>query len=350
MHRPIIIASHPARPSALQVPLVRRFARLVAVLVLLALGAAAGWLAYAPRIAAPVELNVRPGDSVRSIARTLQSRGVVLAAEPLVWLMRLAGKDRAIKAGSYEFESPLRPLAVLDVLTAGDGTQVAVTIVEGWTFDQMRAALAAEPNLQHSVEQSTLTDALQRIGVTESQPEGLFFPDTYHFSPGSADIAVFRRAHRALQERLRVAWDSRAPGLPYATPYEALIMASIVEKETGTKSDRAQVASVFVNRLRLGMKLQTDPTVIYGMGANFDGNLKKRDLEADTAYNTYVRAGLPPTPIALPGQASLQAALHPAKTQYLYFVARGDGSSQFSTNLEEHNRAVDRYQRRGGAR
>ena len=328
----------------------RRFVRLVAVLVLLALGAVAGWLTYAPRLAAPVELNVRPGDSVRSTARTLEGRGVVLFAEPLVWLMRLAGKDRAIKAGSYEFDTPLRPLALLDVLTAGDGTQVALTIPEGWTFDQMRAALAAEPNLQHTLEQSTLPDALKRIGVTESHPEGLFFPDTYHFSPGSADIGVYRRAHRAMQEKLRLAWDSRDPGLPYATPYEALIMASIVEKETGTKGDRAQVASVFVNRMRIGMKLQTDPTVIYGMGANFDGNLKRRDLDTDTAYNTYVRAGLPPTPIALPGQASLQAALHPAKTQYLYFVARGDGSSQFSTNLEEHNRAVDRYQRRGGAR
>ena len=328
----------------------RRFVRLVAVIVLLTLGAVAGWLVYAPRITQPVELDVRSGDSVRSIARTLQARGVVLFAEPLVWLMRLAGKDRAIKAGSYEFESPLRPLALLDALTAGDGTQVALTIVEGWTFDQMRAALAAEPNLQHTVGQSTVPDTLKRIGVAESHPEGLFFPDTYHIAPGSADLAVYRRAHRAMQERLRTAWESRDPNLPYASPYEALIMASIVEKETGTKSDRAQVASVFVNRLRLGMKLQTDPTVIYGMGASFDGNLRKRDLETDTAYNTYVRAGLPPTPIALPGQASLQAALHPAKTQYLYFVARGDGSSQFSTSLDEHNRAVDRYQRRGGAR
>ena len=319
------------------------------MLVLLTLAAAGGWLMYAPKLAAPVELNVRPGDSVRSIARTLDAKGVVLFGEPLVWLMRLAGKDRSIKAGSYEFEQPVRPIALLDILTAGDGTQVALTIVEGWTFEQMRAALAGEPQLQRTLDQSTLPVALKRMGVAESHPEGLFFPDTYHFSPGSVDVAVYRRAYRAMQQRLNVAWESRDPNLPYASPYEALIMASIVEKETGARSDRPQIASVFVNRLRAGMKLQTDPTVIYGMGASFDGNLRRRDLETDTAYNTYARAGLPPTPIALPGQASINAALHPAKTQYLYFVARGDGSSQFSTNLDDHNRAVDRYQRgRGG--
>lgn len=325
-----------------------RAVRVLAVLLLLSLAVAGAWIAYAPPFSGPVSLEVRPGDSVRSIARALESQHVVLFGEPLVLLMRIAGKDRAIKAGSYEFESPVRPLPLLDILTAGDGTQVALTIVEGWTFDQMRAALAAEPHLRHTVDTSTLPDALSRMGVAESHPEGLFFPDTYHFSPGSPDVAVYRRAYRALQERLRVAWEGRAPDLPYATPYEALIMASIIEKETGVRSDRAQVASVFVNRLRMGMKLQTDPTVIYGMGPGFDGNLRRRDLETDTPYNTYVRAGLPPTPIALPGQASIDAAMHPAKTQYLYFVSRGDGSSHFSTTLDEHNRAVDRYQRGRG--
>ena len=325
----------------------RKFIRTVALFVLLALSVVGGWLWYAPALTAPVEVHVRAGESVRAIARELRDRGVIVVAEPLVWLMRLSGKDRSIKAGSYEFETKATPLAILDILTAGDGTQVSLTVVEGWTFDQMRAALAAEAQLQHTLLQSTLPDALQRIGVTESHPEGLFFPDTYHFAPGSTDVAVYRRAFRAMQQRLMSAWDARDPDLPYATPYEALIMASIIEKETGQGRDRAQIASVFVNRMRLGMKLQTDPTVIYGMGAGFDGNLRRRDLENDTPYNTYVRGGLPPTPIALPGQASITAALHPDKTGYLYFVARSDGSSHFSTNLEEHNRAVNKYQRSG---
>jgi UPF0755 protein len=211
----------------------------------------------------------------------------------------------------------------------------------------MRAALAGDGELKHTIDQLSLPEALKRIGVAEAHPEGLFFPDTYHFAPGSPDIGVYRRAYRAMQERLLAAWQSRDPDLPLASPYEALILASIVEKETGQGRDRAQIASVFVNRLRLGMKLQTDPAVIYGMGAEFDGNLRKRDLENDSPYNTYVRAGLPPTPIALPGQASITAALHPDRTRYLYFVSRGDGSSEFSTNLDDHNRAVSKYQRGG---
>jgi UPF0755 protein len=233
------------------------------------------------------------------------------------------------------------------MLTAGDETRMALTVVEGWTFDQMRKALAAVSELKHTIDRQTQADLLRSVGMTETMPEGLFFPDTYHFSPGSADVGVLRRAYRAMQERLQAGWQARDPGLPYATPYEALIMASIIEKETGKKSDRKQIASVFVNRLRVGMKLQADPTVIYGMGPQFDGNLRKRDLEADTPYNTFVRAGLPPTPIALPGQASLDAAFHPDPTRYLYFVARGDGTSHFSTTLEEHNRAVSRFQRGG---
>jgi UPF0755 protein len=261
--------------------------------------------------------------------------------------MRIARKDRSIKAGSYEFETAVLPLAVLEMLTAGDETQMALTVVEGWTFDQMRKALAAVSELKHTIDRQTQADLLRSVGMPETMPEGLFFPDTYHFSPGSADVGVLRRAYRAMQERLQAGWQARDPGLPYATPYEALIMASIIEKETGKKSDRKQIASVFVNRLRVGMKLQADPTVIYGMGPQFDGNLRKRDLEADTPYNTYVRAGLPPTPIALPGQASLDAAFHPDPTRYLYFVARGDGTSHFSTTLEEHNRAVSRFQRGG---
>jgi UPF0755 protein len=321
--------------------------RLAAVLALLLFAAAAAWLAHAPAAPGPVELAVRPGMPVRAIARELAGKGVLLGAEPFVWLARISGRDRAIRAGNYEFDQPQRPLALLQALTEGDDTQVALTIIEGWTFAQMQSALAGEPQLKHTLGALTLPEALRRIGVAESSPEGLFFPDTYHFAPGSADLAVYRRAYRAMQERLAAGWQARDPSLPYATPYEALIMASIVEKETGQGRDRPQVASVFVNRLRLGMKLQTDPTVIYGMGAEYAGSLRKRDLDADTAYNTYTRAGLPPTPIALPGQAALDAALHPDQTRYLYFVSRGDGTSQFSTNLDDHNRAVSRYQRGG---
>jgi len=323
-------------------------ARVLALLLLTAIGLIAGFLFYAPRIAQPVALEIKPGAKVRAVARELRDGGVIVAAEPFIWLMRIARKDSAIKAGSYEFETAARPLTVLEVLTAGDDMQLSLTIVEGWTFDQMRAALAGETQLQQTVSHASLADLLKRAGIAEERPEGLFFPDTYHFVPGSADISVLRRAYRAMQDRLQAQWQTRDPDLPYASPYEALIMASIIEKETGRKSDRKQIASVFVNRLRLGMKLQADPTVIYGMGAQFDGNLKKRDLEADTPYNTYVHTGLPPTPIALPGQASLEAAMHPDPTRYLYFVARGDGSSHFSTTLDEHNRAVNKYQR--GAR
>lgn len=321
--------------------------RAIAVLVLLALAAAAGYLWYAPRLDAPVAVDIKPGTSARAVARELHDKGVIVAAEPLIWLLRLAGKDGAVKAGSYEFASAAAPLTVLDILTEGDATQVALTIVEGWTFDQMRATLAGVAELRHTIDELSVPEALKRIGVAETHPEGLFFPDTYHFAPGSTDVAIYRRAYHALQKRLLDGWQTRDQDLPYATPYEALIMASIVEKETGQGRDRAQIASVFVNRLRLGMKLQTDPTVIYGIGAGFEGNLKKRDLENDTPYNTYVRGGLPPAPIALPGQASLTAVLHPDRTKYLYFVARGDGSSQFSTNLDDHNRAVNKYQRGG---
>ena len=321
--------------------------RVVALLILVLLGLATAFLFHAPPLAQAVAMDVKPGANVRAVARELADRGVVVAAEPFIWLMRIARKDGSIKAGSYEFETGLSPLAVLDMLTAGDDTQMALTIVEGWTFEQARKALSAVSELKHTIDQQSQADLMKRIGMTEATPEGLFFPDTYHFSPGSADIAVLRRSYRAMQERLQAGWQARDPNLPYATPSEALIMASIIEKETGRKSDRKQIASVFVNRLRLGMKLQADPTVIYGLGPQFDGNLRKRDLEADTPYNTYMRAGLPPTPIALPGQAALDAAFHPDPTKYLYFVARGDGSSHFSTTLDEHNRAVSRYQRGG---
>jgi UPF0755 protein len=222
-----------------------------------------------------------------------------------------------------------------------------VTIVEGTTFADLRRALRDNAKITQAVSDLPDAELLARVGASETHPEGLFFPDTYFLATGSSDLALLTRAYRSMRERLAAAWAKRAPDLPLTTPYEALILASIIEKETGSASDRPLIASVLVNRLRRGMRLQTDPAVIYGMGTRFDGNLRKRDLEEDTPYNTYVRDGLPPTPIALPSQAALEAAVNPPKTAYLYFVSRGNGTSEFSTSLPEHNRAVAKYQKGG---
>jgi UPF0755 protein len=219
-----------------------------------------------------------------------------------------------------------------------------LTIVEGWTFRELRAALGAAADLRQDSARLTDAELLRAIGATESHPEGLFAPDTYLFDPGSSDLDLLRSAYRAQLAQVAQAWEKRAADAPLKSPYELLILASIVEKETGQADERALVAAVFVNRLKIGMRLQTDPTVIYGLGEKFDGNLRKRDLLADGPYNSYTRAGLPPTPIALPGRASLLAAVTPAPSRALYFVARGDGTSQFSETLTEHNRAVAKYQ------
>jgi UPF0755 protein len=227
--------------------------------------------------------------------------------------------------------------------------QIVVTIVEGWSFRQLRQALDQQTALDHRTQGLSETDIMRQLGAEPpaASPEGWFFPETYYVSSGEADLRVLRRSYRLMREHLAREWEARDPGLPLTTPYEALILASIVEKETGRPEDRGMVAAVFINRLKLGMKLQTDPTVIYGLGENFDGNLRKRDLAADHPYNTYTRTGMPPTPIAMPGLASLRATLHPARTDALYFVAKGDGSSHFSRTLEEHERAVSRWQKTG---
>ena len=256
------------------------------------------------------------------------------------------GRSAKIKAGSYEVEEGLTALGLLDKLTRGDVTQGEIVLVEGKTFRQFRIAMNEHPDLAHDSLIMTDMQILTRLGARESHPEGLFFPDTYLFNKGSSDFDVLRRAYKAMQPRLAAAWERRESTLPVKTPYELLILASIVEKETGLPADRPQVAAVFVNRLRRGMLLQTDPTVIYGLGERFDGNLRKVDLQTDTPWNTYTRPGLPPTPIAMPGLASLQAAANPPPSDKLYFVARGDGSSVFSTSLEGHNSAVAKYQRR----
>jgi UPF0755 protein len=268
----------------------------------------------------------------------------------LVALARWQGVDRAIKAGNYELHSGITLPQLLSKLTQGDVTQTSLTVVEGATFADFVKTLRDSRDVTRSLVDLPDAELLAKLAIDAPHPEGQFFPDTYFFAAGTSDAALLKRAHRLLAERLAAAWDKRAPNVPLATPYEALILASVVEKETGRAVDRPLVASVFVNRLRKGMRLQSDPTVIYGMGAAFDGNLRRRDLDTDTPYNTYTRAGLPPTPIALPSQASLEAVTNPPATDYLYFVARGDGTSEFTTNLADHNRAVARYQLKKGAR
>lgn len=294
----------------------------------------------------PVDFRIPPGSSLRSAATQMAEAGVNVPPDLLVLLAKAARAETGIKAGSYSVSAGVTPWELLGKLTRGQVTQGEITLVEGWTLRQWRERIDAHPELVHETRGLSEADILKRLGIDgTARAEGLFFPDTYLFDKQSSDLELFARAHRALKKKLEAEWAQRASGLPYSDPYQALIMASIVEKETGRGADRALVAAVFVNRLRAGMLLQTDPTVIYGMGESFDGNIRKRDLSTDTPYNTYTRPGLPPTPIAMPSLASIQAALHPADSDALYFVARGDGSSHFSSSLEEHNRAVSRYQK-----
>jgi UPF0755 protein len=330
-----------------------RVAVLVVVVLLIAASTGAALVARAwyrdplPLPRSPFEFDVRAGAALSTVARSLRDAGVLPHSAALTLLARVRGRDRAIKAGSYEIEQGITLPELLEKLTQGDVTQTAVTIVEGTTFADLKRALRETTQVAHDVVDLPDAELLARIGAVESSPEGLFFPDTYFLATGSSDAALLKRAYRALHERLDAAWARRASDLPLASAYEALILASIVEKETGDSSDRPLIASVFVNRLKRGMRLQTDPAVIYGMGARFDGNLRKRDLETDSPYNTYVRDGLPPTPIAMPSQASIDVVVNPPSTGYLYFVSRGDGRSEFSANLIDHNRAVSKYQKSG---
>lgn len=316
------------------------------VLCGLALG---GWIGYFAYTAVDVpaaarEFTVGQGSTLRGVARELVAKGVLSESATFVVLGRLLGKAGAVKAGIYQLPERITPYALIAKFARGEVLQSEVTVVEGWTFAQMRAALDAHPAVRHDTVGFTDRQVLDRLRAPENYPEGLFFPDTYRFNAGSSDLQILGLAYQTMEARLRAAWESRDAGLPYPTPYEALIMASIVEKETGRPEDRRLIAAVFTNRLRHGMRLQTDPTVIYGLGPKYDGNLHKRDLETDGPYNTYTRFGLPPTPIALPSQASLEAVMSPAPSPALYFVARGDGTSEFSRSLEEHNRAVRKYQ------
>jgi len=328
----------------------------LAAVLLLALAVAiimgARWYAYErplPMSADVVDFRVQPGSSARGIAQAASTAGVAVDDTAFALLVRWTGTGQALKAGHYQVERGATLAQLLAKLREGAVMRERLTVVEGSTFRDMRALLAATPALKQDSVAMKPDQLLQAIGATETHPEGLFAPDTYVFDAGTSDLDIWRQAYRAQAAALADAWAQRAPGLPYASPYEALIMASIVEKETGQAAERALIAGVFVNRLKRGMLLQTDPTIIYGLGERFDGNLRKRDLTTDGPYNSYTRAGLPPTPIALPGRAAIAAALQPAATDALYFVARGDGTSHFSPSLDQHNRAVQKYQLGGGA-
>lgn len=329
--------------------------RLLRWLLLLALLGAAGVAAAAwwwlqrplPLAAEAVEVSIAPGTSPRTVAEKWVQAGVQTPPE-LLWLwFRASGKATQMRAGNYSIERGTTPQQLLERMLRGESVMEVVRITEGWTFKQMREALAQAPSLKATTKDMSEAQIMTALGLPNVPAEGRFFPDTYHYSRGATDLSVLRAAQQMLQKKLDAAWAERAKDVPLKTIDEALIMASIVEKETGLEADRAKVAGVFNNRLRIGMPLQTDPTVIYGLGASFDGNLRKKDLQTDTPYNTYTRKGLPPTPIALPGGNSIKAALQPAPTRALYFVARGDGSSVFSENLADHNRAVNQYQRGG---
>lgn len=300
-----------------------------------------------PLVSSSVELSIEAGTSPRDVAQAWVAAGVQVEPWMLYEWFRWSGQAKRIRAGSYEVEAGVTPRTLLDKMVRGDQVLETVRFIEGWTFAQLRAELARAPHLKQSTGAMSEAQLMTALGATGIAAEGRFFPDTYAYSRGVSDLTVLKRAHRSMAQQLTGVWAERSPDTPLKTADDALILASIVEKETGRASDRPQIAGVFSNRLRIGMPLQTDPAVIYGLGDRFDGNLRKRDLLADTPYNTYTRGGLPPTPIALPGLASLRAAVRPLPTKALYFVARGDGSSAFSDNLADHNRAVNQYQRGG---
>ena len=326
-----------------------RSARKALAFVAAALGLAAAWLAYfssAPVTlpATPYEFTVHPGAGLRAVAHQLAADGLFAEGESFLILARLLGKARSIQAGTYRLDRPMTPLEIIDKLARGDVVLLEMRFIEGTTLRQWLAQLATEAKIRQTLAGKSEAE-LRALVDTGGQPlEGWLFPDTYRFAPGTSDVEILKRAQATMKRRLAEAWAARAPDTPLKSAYEALILASIVEKETGLAAERPLIASVFANRLRRGMRLQTDPTVIYGMGERFDGNIRKKDLTADTPWNTYTRDGLPPTPIAMPGAPSLRAAAHPAESGFLYFVARGDGSHEFSRSLEEHNRAVAKYQ------
>lgn len=295
---------------------------------------------------APVVFEIQPGESLSSVAQRLQAQGLL---EQGLWLEILAFQQRVaggIKAGEYEIRPGTTLRGLLNLFVSGKVRQHRFTLVEGWTIGQVLTALQAHPAVQPTLQGVALENLLAELGLPSGHPEGWFFPDTYFFVRGTQDREILCRAYQRMQQVLGEEWTRRDPNLPLKTPYEALILASIIEKETGHRDERARIAGIFIRRLQQNMRLQSDPTVIYGMGDAYQGDIRTPDLRADTPYNTYVHPGLPPTPIALPGRDAIHAVLHPAAGDELYFVAKGDGSHQFSATLKEHNQEVARYQKR----
>lgn len=321
---------------------------LAVMLCLGAVVAAVGWWLDAPLPlrGASVEVSIEPGTTAREVAHLWTAAGVDVQAEWLAQWFRWSGQARQIRAGSYEARPGDTPRSLLLRMVRGDESLESVRLGEGWTFRQVRAALTKAPHLRQTVVGMTDAEVAAALGTPGmAYIEGWLFPDTYSYSRGVSDLTVLRRAHAAMRRYLDQTWQARAEALPLNQPEDLLVLASVVEKETGAPEDRGRIAGVFVNRLRIGMPLQSDPTVIYSLGDRFDGNLRKSDLQSDAPWNTYTRRGLPPTPIAMPGLQALRAAARPDSTRALYFVARGDGTSAFSDNLADHNRAVNQYQR-----
>lgn len=291
--------------------------------------------------------TIAPGSSLRQIAADLTQRGIIDKPYLFVLTAYLSGHPHSIKAGEYALQPGMHPPELLELFASGKVMQHAFTIVEGWTFRELRAVLAQDKVLLQTLAGVDDAALMARLGQPGMMPEGWFLPDTYHYPRGTTDLEFLRRALHAMRKHLDLEWSQRAADLPYKDAYQALILASIIEKETAAPAERPRIAGVFVRRLKMGMPLQTDPTIIYGLGAGYDGGIKRRDLTTDNPYNTYLRTGLTPTPIALPGKAALHAALHPEAGDALYFVSRGDGTHQFSATLDEHNLAVIKYQLHG---
>ncbi len=310
-----------------------------------------GWMEYDEFINTPLTLpdagityDLKPGTTIRRVAQELSSQGVIKKPVLLRLMARWSGQASQLKAGEYRLSPGITPSQLLEILTSARVVQHAMTIIEGWTFKQLLAAVRRHENLTQTLEGVEDDQIMPRLGLQGIHPEGRFYPDTYHFPKGTTDVEFLLRAYRRMEAFLQAAWEKRDKDLPLDSPYQALILASIIEKETGIATERGMIAGVFIRRLKKGMRLQTDPTVIYGMGEAYDGNIRRRDLSADTPYNTYVHMGLTPTPIAMPSGAAIEAALHPADGNALYFVATGDGGHHFSDTLEAHNKAVRKYQ------
>ena len=297
-----------------------------------------------------LDYSIKAGSSLSSVIYDLANKNIIKQPRYLLWYARLNGLSNKMKTGDYRLEINKTAHDFLDDIFTGKVIQFSLTVIEGWSFNQLLDALNTHPQIKHTITDKTKKEIMLNLGLEGIHHEGQFLPDTYNFPKGLTDIEFLKRAHISLKSVLKKEWDNRAVGLPYNNSYEALTMASIVEKETGLASERKQIAGVFIRRLKKRMRLQTDPTVIYGMGDKYKGNIRKKDLQQDTPYNTYRRSGLPPTPIALPGRDAIHAALHPAEGNTLYFVSRGDGSHQFSSTLKEHNNAVIKYQLKGRAR